>query len=155
MYSCLLIGVISDYLLIRNSSKKWPIYSGYSLLSPSLLRHKDLYWTSAWYETLHRNKLECGRRKDAYPLWRLDYSRWRMWVAIDCMHTSPSFFFNHSHMCFAKPTSIFLKWILELKYLAIYILLFCSAERKTRFAQVFKFQKKYIFFGTFLFSLYL
>ena len=36
-----------------------------------------------------------------------------------------------------------------------YILLFCSADRKTRFAPVFKFQKKYIFFGTFLFSLYL
>ena len=35
-----------------------------------------------------------------------------------------------------------------------YILLFCSKKRKTRFAQVFKFQKKYIFFGTFLFSLY-
>merc|ERR1712008_360925 len=35
-----------------------------------------------------------------------------------------------------------------------YILLFCSAERKTRFAPVFKFQKKCIFFGTFLFSLY-
>ena len=31
MYSCLLEGVISDYLLIENSSKKWPIYSGYSL----------------------------------------------------------------------------------------------------------------------------
>ena len=31
MYSCLLKGVISDYLLIRNSSKKWPIYLGYSL----------------------------------------------------------------------------------------------------------------------------
>ena len=32
MYSCLLKGVISDYLLIRNSSKKWPIYLGYSLV---------------------------------------------------------------------------------------------------------------------------
>ena len=36
MYSCLLEGVISDYLLIKNSSKKWPIYSGYSLQKTAL-----------------------------------------------------------------------------------------------------------------------
>ena len=40
-------------------------------------------------------------------------------------------------------------WILEVKYLAIYIVILLCSERKTRFAQVFKFQKKYIFLELF------
>ena len=72
-----------------NCYANWLCFSSSGILSPSLVRLKDLYWTSAWYETLHRNRLECGHKQVKHPPKRNIYSRWRTWVAIDCMHTSP------------------------------------------------------------------
>ena len=57
MYSCLLKGVISDYLLIRNSSKKWPIYLGYSLQSGGLsmrCHRVTVYWDIKIWRTSER-----------------------------------------------------------------------------------------------------
>ena len=64
MYSCLLIGVISDYLLIRNSSKKWPIYSGYSLLITAYFGSMNCI---LWIKSSSYQKLNAGGSCKSLP----------------------------------------------------------------------------------------
>ena len=64
MYSCLLKGVISDYLLIRNSSKKWPIYSGYSLLITAYFGSMNCI---LWIKSSSYQKLNAGGSCKSLP----------------------------------------------------------------------------------------
>ena len=74
MYSCLLKGVISDYLLLRNSSKKWPTYSGYSLVYAGS-------WSKMYYHLI----------QTSYPLGKVcQFLLWPLNQCAFCMKPKPA-----------------------------------------------------------------